>query len=92
MIYLDNAATTEMTPEVRAAARMANEVYGNANALNKEGRLAREKIERARGSIAFEIGAIFSWISFISQVVYSRGILLPFSSISATLPLPPFHA
>lgn len=57
MIYLDNAATTEMTPEVRAAARMANEVYGNANALNEEGRLAREKIERARSSIAFEIGA-----------------------------------
>lgn len=57
MIYLDNAATTEMTPEVRAAARMANEVYGNAHALNEEGRLAREKIERARSSIAFEIGA-----------------------------------
>lgn len=57
MIYLDNAATTEMTPEVRAAARMANEVYGNAHALNEEGRLARDKIEKARSDIAFEIGA-----------------------------------
>lgn len=66
MIYLDNAATTEMTPEVRAAARMANEVYGNANALNEEGRLAREKIERARGSIAFEIGAEDGEVYFTS--------------------------
>ena len=57
MIYLDNAATTEMTPEVRAAARMANEVYGNAHALNEEGKRAREKIEKARRDIAFEIGA-----------------------------------
>ena len=60
MIYLDNAATTEMTPEVRAAARMANEVYGNAHALNAEGRRAREKIEKARADIAFEIGALES--------------------------------
>lgn len=57
MIYLDNAATTEMLPEVRAAARMANEVYGNANTMNAEGRKARERIEEARKVIAFEIGA-----------------------------------
>lgn len=68
MIYLDNAATTEMTPEVRAAARMANEVYGNAHALNAEGRRAREKIEKARADIAFEIGALES-----SEVYFTSG-------------------
>ena len=66
MIYLDNAATTEMTPEVRAAARMANEVYGNAHALNAEGRRAREKIDKARSDIAFEIGAEDGEIYFTS--------------------------
>ena len=66
MIYLDNAATTEMTPEVRAAARMANEVYGNAHALNAEGRRAREKIEKARSDIAFEIGAEDGEVYFTS--------------------------
>lgn len=68
MIYLDNAATTEMTPEVRAAARMANEVYGNAHALNAEGRRAREKIENARKDIAFEIGAV-DW----NEVYFTSG-------------------
>lgn len=66
MIYLDNAATTEMTPEVRAAARMANEVYGNAHALNEEGRKAREKIDKARRDIAFEIGAEDGEVYFTS--------------------------
>lgn len=66
MIYLDNAATTEMTPEVRAAARMANEVYGNAHALNAEGRRAREKIDKARSDIAFEIGAEDGEVYFTS--------------------------
>lgn len=66
MIYLDNAATTEMTPEVRAAARMANEVYGNAHALNEEGKRAREKIEKARRDIAFEIGAEDGEVYFTS--------------------------
>ena len=66
MIYLDNAATTEMTPEVRAAARMANEVYGNAHALNEEGKRAREKIEKARSDIAFEIGAEDGEVYFTS--------------------------
>lgn len=66
MIYLDNAATTEMTPEVRAAARMANEVYGNAQTLNAEGRRAREKIDKARRDIAFEIGAEDGEVYFTS--------------------------
>ena len=66
MIYLDNAATTEMTPEVRAAARMANEVYGNAMTLNAEGEKARDRIEKARSDIAFEIGAVKDEVFFTS--------------------------
>lgn len=66
MIYLDNAATTEMTPEIRATARMANEVYGNAHALNAEGRRAREKIDKARRDIAFEICADDGEVYFTS--------------------------
>lgn len=66
MIYLDNAATTEMLPEIKAAARMANDAYGNAHTLNEEGMLAAEKIEKARDSIAFEIGAEAHEVYFTS--------------------------
>jgi cysteine desulfurase len=59
-IYLDHAATTPLRPEVLEAMlpwlREATG-FGNANALYREGQLARQALEDARECIAAAIGA-----------------------------------
>src|SRR5574341_51249 len=51
MIYLDNAATTRVKPEVRAAMDpFLDRDYGNASSLHAAGRRARRALEDARES------------------------------------------
>jgi cysteine desulfurase len=58
MIYLDNAATTRMKPEVRAAMEPYLEhEYGNASSLHAAGRRARRALEDARETVAACLGA-----------------------------------
>lgn len=53
MIYLDNAATTRMLPEVRSAMEpFLNSEYGNASSLHAAGRRARRALEDAREAVA----------------------------------------
>lgn len=53
MIYLDNAATTQVAPEVlEAMLPYLVEEYGNANSLHALGRRARQAIETARRQVA----------------------------------------
>lgn len=66
MIYLDNAATTEMDADVARIGAEAEKMYGNAHALYAEGRRARDAIERARERIASEIMANANEIYFTS--------------------------
>ena len=48
-IYLDNAASTPMTPEVLDAVQKAmSDFYGNPSSIHAEGRTARSKIEESR--------------------------------------------
>ena len=57
-IYLDNAATTRVRPEVAEAVLPAmTEVYGNASSVHSFGREAKKAIERARAQVAAAIGA-----------------------------------
>ncbi len=66
-IYLDNAATTEMLPEVQAAMEpYYSEHFGNASANYSMGREAREIIERARVQVAASIMAKPGEIFFTS--------------------------
>ena len=52
-IYLDNAASTPVDPEVLATVRSAMEVcYGNASSLHSEGTVAKEMLEQSRTSLA----------------------------------------
>ena len=45
-IYLDNAGTTQMSPEVKKAMLpFFDEEYGNASSLHFLGQQAREKLE-----------------------------------------------
>lgn len=67
MIYLDNAATTAVAPEVRAAMEpYLHDIYGNPSSVHQAGRTARAAIERAREQVAKAIGAKPSEIVFTS--------------------------
>ena len=66
-IYLDNAATTPVLPEV---VDKMNEVlsasFGNPSSIHSQGRTAKSLIENTRKSIANELGALPSEIIFTS--------------------------
>jgi cysteine desulfurase len=68
MIYLDNAATTPMSEEVRAAmAPYLDSVYGNPSSTHQAGRQARQAVDHARRIIA-------SWLCApSSQLVFTSG-------------------
>lgn len=58
MIYLDNAATTHISPEVRAAmAPYLDAEYGNPGSTHILGRTAAKAVENARALVAKPIGA-----------------------------------
>ena len=57
-VYLDNAATTPLLPEVREAMLpYLGELFGNPSSLHDWGDAAREAIETARAQVARLIGA-----------------------------------
>jgi cysteine desulfurase len=67
MIYLDNAATTRLDPEVlEAMLPWLREDFGNASALYQLARRARVAVEEARATIAELIGAEPAEVFFTS--------------------------
>lgn len=57
-IYVDNAATTKIAPEVlEAMLPCFNETFGNPSSIYAEGRAAKSAIEKAREQVATAIGA-----------------------------------
>ena len=57
-IYLDNAATTRVRPEVAAEVLpIMTDVFGNASSVHAFGREAKKALEKARGQVADAIGA-----------------------------------
>lgn len=57
-VYLDNASTTPLLPEVREAMMpYLGELFGNPSSLHQWGDAAREAIESARNEVARLIGA-----------------------------------
>ncbi len=58
MIYLDNAATTQVCPEAAQAAMEAmTENYGNPSSTHGPGRDARQALKKARETVAASMGA-----------------------------------
>lgn len=51
-IYLDNAATTPLKNEVKAAVNQALEVYGNPSSVYQTGQAARFMVDEARRQVA----------------------------------------
>ena len=67
MIYLDNAATTKVSENVKQAMLpFLDEFYGNASSLHDMGQKAKEYLENARAHIAKMIGADGREIYFTS--------------------------
>lgn len=66
-VYLDNAATTPLRPEVlEAMMPYLTNNYGNPSSIHQEGRVTRAAIENARKTVASLIGASTAEIFFTS--------------------------
>lgn len=66
-IYLDNAATTPVHPDVRAAMEpFYEDIFGNPSSIHFFGRQAKRALERAREQVAEALGADPSEIVFTS--------------------------
>jgi cysteine desulfurase len=77
MIYLDNAATTRMKPEVRAAMEpFLDSEYGNPSSLHAAGRRARRALEDAREAVATGLGADPKEILFTSGATESNALAI----------------
>ena len=76
-IYLDNSATTPLDPRVVQAMRpYLDGVFGNPSSLHREGRQARECLDRARGQVAALLNADPGEILFTSSGTESDNLAL----------------
>jgi len=74
-VYLDNAATTPLLPEVKEAMLpFLGEVYGNPQSLHDWGDAAREAVDEAREKVAGLIGADPEEIIFTSGGTESNNL------------------
>ncbi|WP_183573379.1 cysteine desulfurase family protein [Mucilaginibacter sp. X5P1] len=67
-VYLDNAATTPLDPEViKEMCKVMENTYGNPSSIHAQGREARTLIERSRKTVANLLGTSPSEIFFTSS-------------------------
>lgn len=75
--YLDNSATTAVTPEVAAlAARIMTEQYGNPSSLHRRGFWAERALTEARGQVAAVLRCRPEEIVFTSGGTESNNLAL----------------
>lgn len=76
-VYLDNAATTPLRPEVlEAMMPYLTSSYGNPSSIHQEGRVTRAAIENARKVVAQLIGASTAEIFFTSGGTESNNMAI----------------
>lgn len=76
-IYLDNASTTPMLPEVvQHMTEVMNESYGNPSSIHKHGRKAKSIIENARKVVAKVINASLGEVFFTSSATEANNMVL----------------
>src|SRR3989344_2905271 len=77
MIYLDNAATTALAPEVEETLRQAyHTYYGNPGSIHRKGKEAAEQLAEARANIAKTINAQPEEIIFTSGATESNNLAI----------------
>ena len=77
VIYLDNAATTRVLPEVsEAMVRAAHDFFGNPSSLHRHGAEARRLVEEERGFLAQMLGASDKEITFTSGGTEANNIAI----------------
>ena len=77
MIYLDNAASTQIHEDVlNSMLPFMSEQYGNPSSIHRHGRLARKAIEKARKQVASLINADPKEIYFTSGGTESNNLAL----------------
>jgi cysteine desulfurase len=83
-IYLDNAATTPMRPEVRAAMEpFLAEHFGNPSSGHRWGREARAALEEARERVAAPLGATPEEILFVRGGTESDNLAILGAAVAA---------
>jgi cysteine desulfurase len=76
-VYLDNAATTPLRPEVlEAMMPYLTSNYGNPSSIHQDGRITRAAIESARKTVAHLIGASTAEIFFTSGGTESNNMAI----------------
>jgi cysteine desulfurase len=76
-IYLDNASTTPMLPEViQYMTEVMNESYGNPSSIHRHGRKAKSIIENARKIVAKVINASLGEVFFTSSATEANNMVL----------------
>jgi len=76
-VYLDNASTTSLLPEVREAMMpFLDETFGNPSSLHDWGDVAREAVEVARAQVAQLIGANAEEIIFTGSGTESNNFAI----------------
>jgi len=76
-VYLDNAATTPLLPEVREAMMpFLDKTFGNPSALHDWGDAAREAIEMARAQVGQLIGADADGVIFTGSGTESNNLAI----------------
>jgi len=75
-IYLDNAATTELAPEVKKEISRCLDLYGNPSSRHSVGKEAKIELEKAREKIAKFINADSEEIIFTSGATESNNFAI----------------
>jgi cysteine desulfurase len=77
MVYLDNAASTPILPEViEVMEKVMYKEYGNPSSIHKPGREGRTKVEDARKQVANQFGCSIGEIFFTGSATESNNTVL----------------
>ena len=86
-IYLDNAATTQISPEViEVMTDLMKNHYGNPSSIHQEGRTMRAQLEEARKTIANHLKASIGEIFFTSGGTEANNMAIKCSVSASTVP------
>jgi cysteine desulfurase len=93
LVYLDNAATTPVRPEVRAAIApfLGDEGFGNPSSAHRFGRTARAAVEQARQQVASAMGANPRHVVFTSGGTEADNLALLGGALAARSRGAPFN-